>query len=91
MFRTCQTVVELEHFDGNGLELRERVGREMRVTPQRLRRGCSIRIEDCPSMLKPVVLDLWPFLFRILWYLVCRLVMSDNSEIKNEEMQLKRV
>lgn len=42
-------------------------------------------------MLKPVVLDLWPFLFRILWYLVCRLVMSDNSEIKNEEMQLKRV
>lgn len=46
-----KTVVELEHFDGNGLELRERVGREMRVTPQRL-----------------------------------RLVMSDNSEIKNEEM-----
>lgn len=32
-----KSVLDLPHFEGNGAELREKVGRELRLTPQRLR------------------------------------------------------
>eukprot|EP00435_Cladocopium_sp_Y103_P019735 s738_g4.t2 len=32
-----KSVLDLQHFEGNGAELREKVGRELRLTPQRLR------------------------------------------------------
>ena len=35
----CESVLELPTFIGNGLELREKVGKELRLTPSRLRLG----------------------------------------------------
>ena len=35
--KSRQSVLDLQHFEGNGAELREKVGRELRLTPQRLR------------------------------------------------------